>query len=194
MRINKFIAIVALGLLVFGAGQAKASTMFGFSYSGTVGTDSVSGSGILFGTDLGSGTFLLTSGSGTSTEAGNLTLMAAGTYINTLAPSVNLTSDNLLTPGNNPTLNGNGIVFSGSLLPVNSQYFNIFGDGSNYTYFNNYDNFPVTSLTLGSFTISNLGEGNDTSATPLPAALPLFAGGLGGLGLLGWRRKRKQHA
>jgi hypothetical protein len=29
------------------------------------------------------------------------------------------------------------------------------------------------------------------SATPVPAALPLFAGGLGALGLLGWRRKRK---
>ena len=29
------------------------------------------------------------------------------------------------------------------------------------------------------------------AATPLPAALPLFATGLGGLGLLGWRRKRK---
>ena len=31
-----------------------------------------------------------------------------------------------------------------------------------------------------------------TSATPLPAALPLFATGLGALGLLGWRRKRKK--
>jgi hypothetical protein len=30
--------------------------------------------------------------------------------------------------------------------------------------------------------------------TPLPAALPLFAGGLGTLGLLGWRRKRKAAA
>ena len=30
--------------------------------------------------------------------------------------------------------------------------------------------------------------------TPLPAALPLFATGLGGLGLLGWRRKRKAAA
>jgi hypothetical protein len=29
------------------------------------------------------------------------------------------------------------------------------------------------------------------SATPLPAALPLFAGGLSALGLIGWRRKRK---
>jgi hypothetical protein len=32
------------------------------------------------------------------------------------------------------------------------------------------------------------------SATPLPAALPLFVTGLGALGLLGWRRKRKSAA
>jgi hypothetical protein len=30
------------------------------------------------------------------------------------------------------------------------------------------------------------------TVTPLPSALPLFATGLGGLGLLGWHRKRKQ--
>ena len=30
--------------------------------------------------------------------------------------------------------------------------------------------------------------------TPLPAALPLFSSGLGALGLLGWRRKRKKAA
>ena len=35
---------------------------------------------------------------------------------------------------------------------------------------------------------------NDTAPTPLPAALPLFATGLGALGLLGWRRKRKTQA
>ena len=29
------------------------------------------------------------------------------------------------------------------------------------------------------------------SPVPLPSALPLFATGLGALGLLGWRRKRK---
>jgi hypothetical protein len=33
-----------------------------------------------------------------------------------------------------------------------------------------------------------------TSATPVPTALPLFATGLGALGLLGWRRKRKAQA
>jgi hypothetical protein len=38
------------------------------------------------------------------------------------------------------------------------------------------------------------GVGNATSATPVPPTLPLFASGLGGLGLLGWRRKRKAAA
>ena len=32
------------------------------------------------------------------------------------------------------------------------------------------------------------------AATPLPAGLPLLATGLGGLGLLGWRRKRRAQA
>jgi hypothetical protein len=31
-------------------------------------------------------------------------------------------------------------------------------------------------------------------ATPLPAALPLFATGIGAMGLIGWRRKRKTQA
>ncbi len=35
---------------------------------------------------------------------------------------------------------------------------------------------------------------SDVSATPLPAALPLFASGIGGLGLLSWRKRRKAAA
>jgi hypothetical protein len=37
-------------------------------------------------------------------------------------------------------------------------------------------------------------DASEATATPLPAALPLFATGLGALGLLGWRRKRKTAA
>jgi len=36
--------------------------------------------------------------------------------------------------------------------------------------------------------------GGNQSETPLPAALPLFASGLGALSLVGWRRKRKAAA
>jgi hypothetical protein len=32
---------------------------------------------------------------------------------------------------------------------------------------------------------------NGTTITPVPAALPLFVSGLGLMGALGWRRKRK---
>jgi hypothetical protein len=42
--------------------------------------------------------------------------------------------------------------------------------------------------------ITSEGIGNSPATTPLPAALPLFATGLGALGLLGWRRKRKASA
>ena len=38
------------------------------------------------------------------------------------------------------------------------------------------------------------GSGVISAATPLPAALPLFATGLGAMGLFGWRRKRKSIA
>jgi len=40
----------------------------------------------------------------------------------------------------------------------------------------------------------SVGDPVTQAATPLPAALPLFAAGIGGLGLLGWRVKRKARA
>jgi hypothetical protein len=42
--------------------------------------------------------------------------------------------------------------------------------------------------------MSVIGIDPPTSVTPVPAALPLFATGLGLLGLLGWHRKRKTSA
>jgi Ice-binding-like len=59
------------------------------------------------------------------------------------------------------------------------------------------------AVTMDTNTISNhctasasgfSGGSNGIIVTPLPAALPLFATGLGALGLLGWRRKRKAQA
>ena len=49
-------------------------------------------------------------------------------------------------------------------------------------------------LTLTNLDINGNIYNTSASATPLPAALPLFAGGLGALGLLAGRRKRKAQA
>jgi hypothetical protein len=53
--------------------------------------------------------------------------------------------------------------------------------------------FTIDGPNSGAYSIFfSEGFGNGSvAATPLPAALPLFATGLGALGLLGWRRKRK---
>jgi hypothetical protein len=48
---------------------------------------------------------------------------------------------------------------------------------------------------IGAYTVIDFSGGSSgPSATPLPAALPLFAGGLGAMGLFGVRRKRKAAA
>jgi len=48
------------------------------------------------------------------------------------------------------------------------------------------------NLGFSSTTDFDIGLDNvQVTETPLPATLPLFATGLGALGLLGWRRKRK---
>jgi hypothetical protein len=46
-------------------------------------------------------------------------------------------------------------------------------------------------LSFNSFSDINLQGVSTGSETPLPAAWPMFASGLGALGLLGWRRKKK---
>jgi hypothetical protein len=57
----------------------------------------------------------------------------------------------------------------------------------------NANNIDFLSLSTGASIVVNSVEINDPipAATPLPDALSLFVGGLGALGLLGWRRKKK---
>jgi uncharacterized repeat protein (TIGR01451 family) len=56
-----------------------------------------------------------------------------------------------------------------------------------------------TNTAFATSTDTNVNGANSSvnvtvGATPLPAALPLFATGIGALGLLGWRRRRKAAA
>jgi hypothetical protein len=90
----------------------------------------------------------------------------------------------------NPTKNGTGISFSGG-----KEIFSFAGLPLNIGL--NILTFSYASLGAGHAGFQGLGDEGwgveqvSVSATPLPAALPLFATGLGALGLLGWRRKRK---
>jgi hypothetical protein len=104
---------------------------------------------------------------------------------NHLAVNSNLTLNSgqsywlALTPGNisesNPNI-GWALVSNTAALFLTTASNN----GSGWSAPSNLPNIP------GGFAIEV-----DASAVPLPAALPLFATGLAGLGLLGWRRKRK---
>jgi hypothetical protein len=71
------------------------------------------------------------------------------------------------------------------------------GDGRNFTVDGLVNDAAIWTrgLTDGEIgQIYNNGAGLNLTATPLPAAFPLFASGLGALGLLGWRRKRRAQA
>ena len=82
----------------------------------------------------------------------------------------------------NGTTLANNVDFCGSNSGCTGANVSAYSDGF-------FDSFGATNVNdegiLDNYSVST------PAATPLPAALPLFATGLGGLGLLGWRRKRK---
>ena len=72
-----------------------------------------------------------------------------------------------------------------------------FNDPLTLTYFDQSGNI-VPNLVLYDSSLNAVlplsGQDFSGGSTPLPATLPLFATGLGGLGLLGWRTKRQAQA
>jgi hypothetical protein len=82
-------------------------------------------------------------------------------------------------------IDSNSTPYNGLIIGANS------GPGAAIVYFS-FPQLPAPfndNAILGTWTTIV-----SPSTTPLPAALPLFATGLGALGLLGWRRKRKAAA
>jgi hypothetical protein len=122
----------------------------------------------------------------------NITYTSGGESLSTFSDTVNATATTALFT-----------VGVGVLVPIN---INLRVDGvatlgatGSADFLNSLD-FPLTNIfnLPDGFTVNDPDmfiANNDflvpTSATPLPAALPLFASGLGGLGFIGWRRKKK---
>jgi hypothetical protein len=90
-------------------------------------------------------------------------------------------NDNLRSYPTEPFLTIGGVSFSLS----DGNQINIFFGGPVY----GAQDLNGRNLNAGTFSVSL-----ETTTTPRPTALPLFVTGLGGLGLLGWRRKRKAQA
>jgi hypothetical protein len=184
---RKFVASVALAT-VFVAGSflgsvpAKAN-IIDFSFSGVSGTEVLSG--------------VVTTG------AGDVATLLSGNVVDGLfsGPITSLipvgTSgysawqwDNVIT-GTPPffsTTNSSGLLF---LFGPGNTVGNLYSDLSGNTYFSLSE--PANLYNPGDAGILTIANAS-AAAAPLPAALPLFATGLGAMGLLGWRRKRKNAA
>ena len=115
------------------------------------------------------------------------------------APFANFVNTGLTVIGGLYALPG-GLFFDfGDPAPCLCMGLNMFGSDPGHVYFATGVQSPINGPNLNyNFIIQTTfsqrewigGLAEIASETPLPAALPLFATGLGALGLLGWRRKR----
>ena len=199
----------ATALVLFAASQSHATTIYQFDTpvsgaalpSGSVALD-VAGS---------TATFTVTLPTGFSLNEFALDLSPGGT----VKPGAYVVTTGSTTFGNtgktwpkfgpfNTILTPPSGSFGNSLTFTVSNYTGIFDEPvTNTTYFPALTGTPIWFVALfvdnsgvggvsasDDYTVNNDGQGA-AAETPLPAALPLFAGGLGTFGLLGWRRKRK---
>jgi hypothetical protein len=179
LRWKYIVAACALALTIGGAN----ATTFDWNFTG----ESDNGSGTLIASGSG-GTLTVTSIAGTISTPGRIeSIFGSYDIIGLLAPGSNYGSlpvpgDNLLFYPAAPLVDSNGISFSVEQAGFSGQQFmDIFSTGGQYF-------LLLSNSTADGITFSVSPE---ISSTPLPAALPLFATGLSGLGPLGWRRKKK---
>jgi hypothetical protein len=171
---RKFALLMASAALIAFQAPGANATPFDWSY-----TDG--------GSNVGNGTLNADLVSGDEYSVTSISGTADGQSI--LGPFVFDGSDQLVFSPAARVVDRLGVGFQladGTLL-------NFYEDDGGYDVGNPFHCGAVYCLIGDSFAALALTDLTITPAseTPLPATLPLFASGLGALGLLGWRRKRK---
>lgn len=180
------IAIASIAMIAFHVPEAKAEE---FTWSITSPPGDLYGSGMFDATSEGGSAYLVTSIPSGTVDGLTVTLIASGGFEgndNYIYSPPTTTGSFPSTCGPSCQLDDNGLAF-------------LLSNGGKVDIFESGDPTMVTNCdTGGSGSVNNCQDGATVfsvspfvAATPLPAALPLFATGLGAMGLLGWRRKRK---
>jgi hypothetical protein len=166
------------------AGQSTASGYSGqdpsFDFSYSDGSGNVA-HGSLTGIDLGNGRFLITSGTLVVTggaDFGTYSLFPGGPG-ETSSPTGAFLFNDVLYPSNNPSLDSDGLLFTGNGLEIN-----IWG--------NSPGNYSFWSWNGSSYNVQSTGPATfQVSAAPEPTTFALFGlMAVGGVGYCGWRRRK----
>jgi hypothetical protein len=173
--IGKWLAAGIAGMLLFSTGAG--ATTYSFDLSFAAGAISVTNA-VLTSTVDNSGVYTISGASGT--------IVDGATSYTISGPSGYAGADNLLSIPTTPFVDGSGISLAAANGP-NALDLNI----SSYIFRTTTGYDAYYQINLGGITSTDFSALTVTSATPLPAALPLFATGLGAFGFLVRRRKRK---
>jgi hypothetical protein len=199
---NVAVVMVVVAGSAFVSLPANADTFFGLTFTqvgtptnGCCGPFDVSAT--LDATPNGAGNFNIVGISGTVTENGT-PYSITGLISPPSDPGGYFGFNNIIYNGASYKFDTGGVAFYAAggfnyYVADPSTAYNVYDNGYPNAILSTTASYDVNTPFNGTYSITEIQSGS-LSATPLPAALPLFATGLGGLGLLGWRRKRKSAA
>jgi hypothetical protein len=175
-------SVAITGLILLSLVPARAATVVDFTINEESGFDISGNVAFTLGSESG-GQYPITGATGTiSGSSFTEAITGVNGYYGAGSGDVLLN-----TSGAYPVVNGFGV----SLTLANGTEINIAQDGDPYYWVDAYQSIAGGPGLDGAIYEQPFTLTETVSSTPLPAALPLFAGGLGIVGFLAGRKKRK---